>query len=74
MSPSPGSELADSAIFDGGPLDGKEQPVERDTERLCAVMTDGQQHQYLRAERTQVLPDGRAALVFGYGGQYYGPN
>jgi hypothetical protein len=73
MSPSPGSELADSAVLDGGPLDGNEHPVEWDTERLCAIMTDGQQHQYLRTERMQVLPDGRSALVFEYGGRYYGP-
>ena len=73
MSPSPRSELADSAVLDGGPLDGKEHPVEGDTERLCVVMTDGQQHQYLRTERIQVRPDGRAALVFEYGGRYYGP-
>jgi hypothetical protein len=73
MSPTPGSELADSAILDGGPLDGKEHPVEWDTERLCVIMTDGQQHQYLRTERIQVLHDGRSALVFEYGGRYYGP-
>jgi hypothetical protein len=73
MSPSPDSELANSAVLDGGPLDGKEHPVEWDTEQLCVIMTDGQQHQYLRTERFQVLPDGRSALVFEYGGRYYGP-
>jgi hypothetical protein len=73
MSPSSSSELADNAVLDGGPLDGKEHPVERDTERLCVIMTDGQQHQYLRTEQIQLLPDGRSVLVFEYGGRYCGP-
>lgn len=70
---SPGSDLADVAVLDGGPMDGREHPVDWDTEQLCVVMTDGGQHRYVRTGRTQVLPDSRSALVFEYEGRYYGP-
>jgi len=73
MSVSPGRDFADVAVLDGGPLDRTEHPVEWDTEQLCVIMTDGQQHRYLRTERIQVLPDSRSALVFEYGGRYFGP-
>jgi len=66
-------DLADVAVLDGGPLDGRQHPIELDTEKVRIVMTDGQQHQYLRTERVQALPDGRSAVVFEYGGRYYGP-
>jgi hypothetical protein len=54
-------------------LDGKEHPADTDTERLCVIMTDGQQHQYIRTGRTQELPGGRSALVFEYGDRHFGP-
>ena len=61
------------AIFDGGPLDGREEPVKSDAVELTVVMTDGQQHRYERTELTQSLPDGRLARVFAWVGRYYGP-
>jgi hypothetical protein len=54
-------------------MDGQEQPIERDTDELCVVMTDGQQHRYLRTNEVQRLPDGRSAVVFDWAGRYYGP-
>ncbi len=53
-------------------MDGKEHPADWDTEQLCVIMTDGQQQRYVRTERTQVLPDGRSAVVFEYRGRHYG--
>ena len=73
VSSTPDSDLADSVILDGGPLDGREHPATTDTERLCVIMTDGQQHQYIRTGRTQELPGGRSALVFEYGDRHFGP-
>ena len=55
-------------------MDGKEHPADWDIEQLCAIMTDGQQHRYMRTERMQVLADGRSAAVFEYRGRLYGPN
>ena len=60
-------------MFNLGPMDGQEQPIERDTDELCVVMTDGQQHRYLRTNEVQRLPDGRSAVVFDWAGRYYGP-
>jgi hypothetical protein len=73
MSQTHGSDLADVAILDGGPMDGKEHPADWDTEQLCVIMTDGEQHRYVRTERIQSPPDGRSALVFEYQGRYFGP-
>ena len=73
MSPSPGNDLSDVAVLDGGPMDGKEHPADWGTEQLSVIMTDGQQHRYVRTERVQVLADGRSASVFEYRGQFYGP-
>jgi predicted alpha/beta hydrolase len=70
---SPDGDVADVAVLDGGPMDGKEHPADWDTEQLCVIMTDGQQQRYVRTERTQVLPDGRSAVVFEYRGRHYGP-
>jgi hypothetical protein len=74
MSASPGSDFPDVAVLDGGPMDGKEHPADWDIEQLCVIMTDGQQHRYMRTERMQVLADGRSASVFEYRGRLYGPN
>jgi hypothetical protein len=54
-------------------MDGKEHPADWGTEQLSVIMTDGQQHRYVRTERVQVLADGRSASVFEYRGQFYGP-
>jgi hypothetical protein len=66
-------EAADVAVFNGGPMDGREHSIEDDTAELCVVMTDGQQHRYRRTNATQSLPDGRLALVFDWVDRYYGP-
>lgn len=54
-------------------MDGQEHPVAGDTDELCTVMTDGQQHRYTRSDEVQRLPDGRSACVFDWVGRYYGP-
>jgi hypothetical protein len=54
-------------------MDGIEHPVEDDTDELCVVMSDGQQHRYRRTAEMQSLPDGRMAVVFDWAGRYYGP-
>jgi hypothetical protein len=61
------------AVLNGGPMDGHEHPVEDDADELSVVMTDGQQHHYLRASDVQLLADGRLASVFDWAGRYYGP-
>ena len=68
-----GSALAKIAVLDGGPMDGTEHPVEDDVDELCVVMTDGQQHRYLRTDDVQQTPDGRTALIFRWNGRYFGP-
>jgi len=69
----PDNGLAGVAVLNGGPMDGREHPIESDTDELCVVMTDGQQHRYVRTASVQDLPDGRSALVFDWTGRYYGP-
>jgi hypothetical protein len=64
-------EAADTAVLDGGPLDGREYLVEADTDELLVVMTDGARHRYVVSERVQALPDGRVLEVFEYRGQDY---
>ena len=61
-------------MLHGGPMDGREHPIEADTAELCVVMTDGQQHRYVRTVDGQNLPDGRMALVFDWAGRYHGPH
>lgn len=75
---SPVSQSADSnmpatGVFNLGPMDGQEQPVERGVDELLVAMTDGQRHRYLRSNQVQRLPDGRSAVVFDWAGRYYGP-
>jgi len=68
-----GRDSAEVAVLDGGPMDGREHPVEPNTEELRVVMTDGQQHLYVRTDAAQSLPDGRTASVFRWKGRYFGP-
>lgn len=64
---------ADSAVLNGGPMDGREHSIEVDTLELRVVMSDGQQHRYRRTTITQPLSDGRSLPVFDWVGRYYGP-
>jgi hypothetical protein len=73
MAPNPDSDLAGIAVLSGGPMDGREHPIEGDTDELSVIMSDGQQHRYVRTEYVQPLPDGRSALVFDWTGRCYGP-
>ena len=59
-------------VLDGGPLDGMPF-TEIEGDELDIVMSDGQQHRYVRTGSTQVLPDGPLAQVFAWSGRYYGP-
>jgi hypothetical protein len=54
-------------------MDGQQHPIEGDTDELGVVMTDGQQHRYVRTGEVQPLPDGTPALVFNWAGRVYGP-
>jgi hypothetical protein len=73
MAQHPESDLVQVAVLSGGPMDGREHPIQGETGELCVVMTDGQQHRYLRTDDFQVLPNGRSALVFEWTGRYFGP-
>jgi len=53
-------------------MDGREHPIEGDMDELCVVMTDGQQHRYVRTDEVEPLPDGRLGVVFAWTGRYYG--
>jgi hypothetical protein len=64
---------AETARFYLGPMDGQERLIDSDTEALSVVMTDGQQHRYVRTGEVQALPNGGAAVVFDWAGRYYGP-
>jgi hypothetical protein len=69
----PGESLAGVVVLNGGPMDGREHLVEGDANELCVVMTDGQQHRYLRGNTFQILPRGGSAPVFEWTGRYHGP-
>jgi hypothetical protein len=69
----PGSDPAKVAVLEGGPMDGTELPIEDNTYELCVVMTDGQQHRYIRTADLQPTPTGRTALIFRWTGRYFGP-
>jgi len=69
----PSSDLQEEAILDGGPMDGSRKAIDADTDQLFIVMSDGQQHRYVRTEEFQALEDGHLALVFRWNGRYYGP-
>jgi hypothetical protein len=57
------------AVLAGGPMDGREHPVQRDTDQLLVVMTDGQRHQYERSGMLEKLPNRRMAPVFQWRGR-----
>ena len=61
------------AVFRLGPMDGQEHPIEKDIDELTIVMSDGQQHRYVRTDEAQRLPDGRLGVVFDWAGRYFGP-
>jgi hypothetical protein len=65
------SSDAYTAVLEGGPLDGREHPVQVDTDDLLVVMTDGAQHRYVVSERVRTLADGRVASIFEYRGRHY---
>lgn len=65
------NEEPESAVLDGGPLDGREHPVESDTAELLVVMEDGARYLYIASERVQALPDGRVVPVFEFRGREY---
>jgi hypothetical protein len=73
MSLDVGGDRVERAVFRLGPMDGQEHPIERDTDELSVVMSDGQQHRYVRTDEVQRLPDGRFGVVFDWTGRYYGP-
>jgi len=73
MSLDVGSDRVERAVFRLGPMDGQEHPIESDTDELSVVMSDGQQHRYVRTDEVQRLPDGRLGVVFDWTGRYYGP-
>ena len=62
-------ENAGKAVLDGGPLDGREHPVESNTAELLVVMADGARHLYVASDRQQARPDGRVVPVFEYRGR-----
>jgi hypothetical protein len=54
-------------------MDGLQHPIEMETDELCVVMTDGQQHRYVRTDEAQRALDGRLRVVFDWKGRYFGP-
>jgi hypothetical protein len=62
----------ETAMFNLGPMDGQTQLVERETDELSVVMTDGQQHRYVRTNEIRRMPDGESAVAFDWAGRYYG--
>jgi hypothetical protein len=65
--------VRDEAVLDGGPMDGHHHVVDGGTDQLCVVMSDGQQHRYLRTEELRIGEDGRRRPVFTWDGRYFGP-
>jgi hypothetical protein len=73
MSSGVSSDRIGRAVFRLGPMDGQEHPIEGETDELSVVMSDGQQHRYVRTDEVQRLADSRVAVVFDWAGRYYGP-
>jgi hypothetical protein len=73
MSLNMGGDPVERAVFRLGPMDGQDHSIETDTEELSIVMSDGQQHRYVRTDEVQPLPDGVLGVVFDWTGRYYGP-
>jgi len=57
------SDGADTALLEGGPLDGRKHPVEVGTVELIVVMSDGAPHRYIESSRVQSRNDGRVVRV-----------
>ena len=66
-------DLPEVVVLNGGPMDGREHPMEGETGEICVVMTDGQQHRYQRTNHIHSLPAGGLATVFDWAGRSYGP-
>ena len=62
------------ALFGGGPVDGRVDPVEPETLELTVVMSDGQRHRYVRSDDVVEIDSGRRCAVFRYAGRVYGPS
>jgi len=60
-----------TAVLEGGPLDGRAHPVEVGIDELIVVMSDGAQHRYVASNRVQTLADERVARIFEYRGRHY---
>jgi hypothetical protein len=56
-----------------GRWDGNRQPVDAETNQLSVVMSDGQQHRYLRTGEFWIDEDDRNRAVFTWEGRYFGP-
>ena len=54
-------------------MDGNGQVIDAETDQLRIVMSDGQQHRYVRTGKLQTEEDGRKRLVFTWEGRYFGP-
>jgi hypothetical protein len=73
MSFNGGGDRVARAVFRLGPMDGQDHPIESDPDELDVVMSDGQQHRYLRTGEVQRMPNGRFGMVFNWAGRYFGP-
>lgn len=73
MAVSASGEVRGEAVLEGGPMDGNRQPVDAETNQLSVVMSDGQQHRYLRTEEFRTDEHGRTRAVFTWDGRYFGP-
>jgi hypothetical protein len=69
----PCSDLQEEAVLDGGPMDGTRLAIDARADRLCVVMSDNQQHLYLRVDEFQGLEGGHSAIIFRWNGRYFGP-
>jgi predicted alpha/beta hydrolase len=67
----PATEAAEVVVLEGGPLDGREHPVEPNTAELMVAMADGAEHRYVRSGRRLVRRDGNVLPVFEYRGRRY---
>jgi len=54
-------------------MDGTRQSINATSDHLCVVLTDGQQHHYLRTDEFQTLGDGHSATVFRWDVSYRRP-
>jgi hypothetical protein len=59
------------AQFDGGPCDGRLDPLDPDAVELHVIMEDGQQHLYRRTAVQREVYE-RSVVVFEWAGRLYG--